>query len=140
VAKYADGWNIDELSLEDYAKKLEVIRKHCEALGTDYGRIEKTLEQYVLVSSRKEDHQRLADWASMSSQNSMERKRLGKPPHTATIDEVRQDFLIGSVDEIIEKVSRYIDIGVQRFMIYFMDFPSFNSVLPFAKGVFPSVQ
>ena len=43
VARYADACNLFGSSPEDVARKLEVLRSHCEAEGRDYDSIEKTV-------------------------------------------------------------------------------------------------
>jgi hypothetical protein len=43
VAKYADACNLFGVPVADVAQKLEVLRRHCEAEGTDYDRISKTM-------------------------------------------------------------------------------------------------
>lgn len=127
VAKYADGWNIDEVPPDAYANKLEVIRNHCKVAGTSYDRIEKTLETYLLISDKPEHQQRLLDWTN----------RGGK--QVATLDEIKRDYVMGSVEEVTEKFAEYVNVGVQRFLIYFMDFPTLNSILPLAQEVIPSL-
>lgn len=44
VAQYAQGCNIIASGPEEVAHKLEVLRGHCDRLGTDYGAIEKTVQ------------------------------------------------------------------------------------------------
>ena len=36
VAQYADARNIPGLPVEEYAHKLDIIRKHCQSVGRDY--------------------------------------------------------------------------------------------------------
>ena len=43
VAKYADATNMFAVSPEEIGRKLDVLRAHCEAEGTDYGRLGKTI-------------------------------------------------------------------------------------------------
>ena len=43
MARYADACNLFGSSPEDVAGKLDVLRRHCEAEGRDYDRIEKTM-------------------------------------------------------------------------------------------------
>ena len=43
VARYADACNLFGTSPADVAHKLDVLKRHCEAEGTDYERIEKTI-------------------------------------------------------------------------------------------------
>lgn len=139
VAKYGDAYNIDELTPEDYAHKLEVIRQHCTAAGTDYNRIEKTMEQYVLITNNPENEKKLVDWTNMHIATSPERKRLGKQPVTVKLEEIKKEYVFGTVEQVTERLGMYIDVGVQRFMIYFMDFPTLNTILPFARDVMPSL-
>jgi alkanesulfonate monooxygenase SsuD/methylene tetrahydromethanopterin reductase-like flavin-dependent oxidoreductase (luciferase family) len=140
VARYADAWNIDELTTSDYAHKLQVLQDHCKAVGTDYTKIEKTLETYLLISDRPEQQQRLVDWTNEHSASSPERKRLGKQPMTVKLEDIRKEYIFGSVKEVTDRFADYIKVGVQRFMIYFMDYPTLNSILPFAKQVVPSLD
>jgi len=44
VAKYADACNIAAYSLEETARKLDVLRQHCATEGRDYNEIEKTAQ------------------------------------------------------------------------------------------------
>ena len=43
VARHADACNLFSSSVDDVRHKLEVLRGHCDAEGTDYDRIEKTI-------------------------------------------------------------------------------------------------
>jgi len=139
VAKYADSYNIDELSPEDYAHKLQVIKEHCSAVGTNYNRIEKSMEQYVLITNNPEQEKRLVDWTNTGGATNPERKRLGKPPASVKLEDIRKEYIFGTVEQVTERLGKYIDIGVERFMIYFMDYPTLNTILPFAKDVMPSL-
>lgn len=43
VARYADACNLFSASVDEVKRKLEVLRRHCDAEGTDYDRIQKTI-------------------------------------------------------------------------------------------------
>ncbi len=43
VARYADACNLFGTSPDDVARKLDVLRSHCDAEGRDYDSIEKTV-------------------------------------------------------------------------------------------------
>ena len=135
VAKYADGWNIDELPTEEYSRKLEVIRNHCTAAGTEYDRIEKSLEQYVVITGSPEQEERLVKWTNAQSTGNPERQRLGRPASSAKLEDLRKEYIFGSIEQVTERFAEYIKVGVQRFIIYFLDYPTLNSILPFAKEV-----
>ena len=44
VARYADWWNIGTGKPATYAHKLDVLRKHCDEVGRDFGAIVKTVQ------------------------------------------------------------------------------------------------
>jgi F420-dependent oxidoreductase-like protein len=44
VAQYAQGCNLIAEDVEAVARKLQVLREHCDRLGTDYSAIEKTVQ------------------------------------------------------------------------------------------------
>lgn len=44
VAQYADACNINTVDPEEHARKLGVLRRHCDELGRDYDAIEKTAQ------------------------------------------------------------------------------------------------
>jgi F420-dependent oxidoreductase-like protein len=47
VAQYADSWNGSFQSVEEAAHKLEVLHRHCEAVGRDPAEIQKTVMMLV---------------------------------------------------------------------------------------------
>ncbi len=52
VAQYADACNLFATTPEEVAHKLDVLRGHCDTLGTDYARIQKTI---VMAANPLED-------------------------------------------------------------------------------------
>jgi F420-dependent oxidoreductase-like protein len=53
VAQYADACNIT--ASPEAGRKLDVLRQHCEAVGRDYGQIEKTTMVIIDPSTTRED-------------------------------------------------------------------------------------
>jgi len=139
VARYADGWNIDEVSPEVYEHKLQVIRDHCAAVGRDYAEIERSLETYLMITDRPDQEARIVEWANWQTNTNPERTRRGMAPVKLTLGDVKRDFIVGSVEQVTERMGRYVDAGVERFMIYFLDYPSMSSIIPFAEQVVPSL-
>ena len=58
VARYADACNIT--ASPQASRKLDVLRQHCEAVGRDYGQIEKTTMIIIDPSTTREDVVRTA--------------------------------------------------------------------------------
>ena len=44
VAQYGDACNLFGTSPKDVAHKLDVLRRHCDAVGRDYDQIRKTIQ------------------------------------------------------------------------------------------------
>jgi len=125
VAKYANGWNTPPLPVEVYARKAEVLRKHCLDVGVRFDSIEKTIEQRVIIRRNREE-----------ITNILCKKNVFTPK--VDIQSLKKVFLIGTPDECIKRIGEYVDIGVTRFMLWFLDFSSMDGIRIFAKEVMPS--
>jgi alkanesulfonate monooxygenase SsuD/methylene tetrahydromethanopterin reductase-like flavin-dependent oxidoreductase (luciferase family) len=137
VAKYADAWNIDEVTPEEYARKLEVLRLHCSSVGTDYEHIEKSLENFILITEKKEELMKVAEWSTWAS-NSIQ-SEYDNRPIVGKLEEMKSKYILGSVKEVTAKLADYVDAGVQHFMLCFLDFPSMNSLKLMAEDAIPSL-
>ena len=137
VAQYADGWNVGQISPEEYVRKLDVIRAHCSSVGTDYSRIEKSFEAFLLITDKPSDLENVVKWSNWFAEVEAETKE-GKPA-VGTLEAMKRPYILGSVREVTEHVSEYVKAGVQHFMIYFLDYPSMNSMRLLAEEVVPSV-
>ena len=134
VAKHADAWNIPAISPEEYARKLGVLREHCRAVGRDYDEIEKTMETRALVVDGPGSMDRLVDWFLY-----WQRTADGATPdRDAVASRLEQMYIIGTLDDCIEKVGRYVDAGVEHFTVYFLDYPETRTMELFASEVMPA--
>lgn len=95
-----------------YVRKLEVIQDHGKSVETNYDHVKRTPETYSLISDKPEHQQRPVDWTNWH--------RRDRPP-PASLDEIKRKYIVGSVKQVTEKFVEYINVSVQRFMIYFMD-------------------
>ncbi len=102
VARYADTWNAFG-SLDVFKHKIEVLERHCEAIGRDPNTIEKSVSlPPVLSKDRSKLDAMLADMASRRAM---------------TIDEARSSMLWGTPDEAIKKIEAYRDLGVTHIIL-----------------------
>jgi F420-dependent oxidoreductase-like protein len=102
VARYADTWNA--FGTPDIFKhKIEVLQRHCEAIGRDPNTIEKSVSlPPVLSKDRSKLDAMLADMASRRAM---------------TIEEAKTAMLWGSPDDAIKKIEAYRDIGVTHIIL-----------------------
>ena len=115
VAKHADWWNIPGGTLENYARKLGVLRGHCHVVGRDYDEIVKTWSaEAVAVAATHEEAERIAA-ASPYNNNS----------------------ILGTPAEVAAQLQPFIDLGVRCLIVRLLDFPETAGIELFANEVMP---
>ena len=91
AARHADGWNVPFISPEEFARKRDVLHRHCEDAGRDPSEIRCAIN--VGLSWNDDDLE----------------VQFGRMK-----DYVLPGVLRGSEDEIIDKVGRYVDAGADQ--------------------------
>ncbi len=103
VAKYADMWNVMG-TVEEMARKVDVLRGHCEAVGRDPSEIEFTLG----IKATIRDSQAEADRAWRAA---MEHNRT-------PLAEVADDntFWNGTPEQLAERLAPYVELGFRTIL------------------------
>ena len=118
VAKHADWWNFPGGTLENYARKLDVLRQHCDAVGRDYHTILKTWSaECVAVAATEAEAKRILEASPYNSQPVM-----------------------GTPEQVAEQLQRFIDVGVQYLIVRAVDFPRPEGIHLFAEEVIPRLR
>jgi alkanesulfonate monooxygenase SsuD/methylene tetrahydromethanopterin reductase-like flavin-dependent oxidoreductase (luciferase family) len=104
TAHLADAWNVPGSDPETYAHKLDVLRDHCDDLGTDYDAIEKTVTLQTCLRGTTGD-------AHGAYERLMTDTEAGPTPR----DEFRG--AVGTAAEVADLVETYRDLGVDTFQI-----------------------
>lgn len=104
VAQYGDACNIGG-DIANIKHKLAVLRQHCETLGRDYNSIRRT----TLI-----DHCAIAD---------TEEEAIAKltPAERNDLATLRQNSLIGTPEQIRQRLADYEEAGIQEIYIRFVD-------------------
>jgi len=97
-----------------------VLEKHCNKIGRDPNEIARSLGNIVAIAETGEKARRLV---SASSFINMERQ---------------ESFIIGDPDEVISKLSEYTELGIEHFVLRFVDFPKTDGARLFAEKIIPS--
>jgi alkanesulfonate monooxygenase SsuD/methylene tetrahydromethanopterin reductase-like flavin-dependent oxidoreductase (luciferase family) len=113
VASQADWWNAG-LTLEEYKHKLAVLKKHCERIGRDYESIKKTWLGCVAIAETEDEALGIAR----------------KNPFAAS-----ETTIAGAPEQISERLAQFADLGVEYFILIFLDFPSLTGIQRFAEKV-----
>jgi alkanesulfonate monooxygenase SsuD/methylene tetrahydromethanopterin reductase-like flavin-dependent oxidoreductase (luciferase family) len=118
VAKYADLWNIPGGSLENYAHKLQVLRGHCDAIGRNYDDIVKTWSAECIAVAPTEAEARTI--AAQSPYNNYP--------------------IVGTPDQVADKLRAFVDLGVTYFVVRLIDFPDNTGLQLFMDEVMPRLN
>ena len=115
VAKHADMWNIPGGSLENYAHKLKVLRRHCEAVGRDYDDIVKTWSAESIALAETEAEAKRIAAASPYSNNP----------------------IVGTPEQVAQQLQAFVDLGMTYLIVRLIDFPNSAGIELFAQEVMP---
>ncbi len=88
VARYADQWNFNSCSAEEYAHKLAVLRQHCERVGRNLAEIKLT---YLATLSVSEDPTQVQRHPS-------------------------KHYIAGNADQVTRELEQFHTLGVTHFM------------------------
>jgi len=91
TARWADGWNVPFISPDDFARKRDVLAGHCADVGRDPGEIRCTVNVGLAL-----DEDAL-------------RQQFGR-----IAEHVRPGVLIGSGQQLVDGVSRYVEAGADQ--------------------------
>ncbi|MEA3185829.1 MAG: hypothetical protein QOJ74_2306, partial [Ilumatobacteraceae bacterium] len=123
VARHADYSNFGGTP-EEWARKREILKGHCAAVGRDESTIGKTWSPEMFIRSTE------AEVVAAGS-----RSLWGQPFETW-----RASSLVGTPQQICEKVQTYIDLGCTGFIPWCCDYPDTESLELFATEVMPNFR
>ena len=123
VARLADCSNFGGKPHE-WAHKAEVLQQHCKDVGRDYDEIRKTWSPEIFI---RETEAEVAEAGSQSF--------WGEP-----VDSWTAGNLVGTPEQVAEKVQAYIDLGCTGFVPWCSDFPADTTLRLFAEQVMPQFR
>ena len=116
VAQYANACNIGG-DIQTIKHKLAVLKQHCEQLGRDYESIKRTT---------------LIDFCVIAETEADVLARL-TPQERDNLEELRQTWLIGTPEQIRERLAEYEEAGIQEIIVRFVDAAQLEPVRLFAR-------
>jgi alkanesulfonate monooxygenase SsuD/methylene tetrahydromethanopterin reductase-like flavin-dependent oxidoreductase (luciferase family) len=93
VARYADWWNFNSVPVEEYARKVDILKQHCARVGRSFSEIKLT---YLGTLSVSEDPTRV----------------LHNP---------NKYYIAGNAAEVTREIERFHALGVTHFMFRIPD-------------------
>jgi F420-dependent oxidoreductase-like protein len=123
VARHATHSNFGGKPHE-WAHKAEVLKGHCAAVGRDYDEITKTWSPEVFIRQTEAE---LLEAGSRSF--------WGEPVESWT-----EGNLVGTPEQVAEKLRTYIDLGCTGFVPWCSDYPETESMRLLAEQVIPNFR
>ncbi|HUG14296.1 MAG TPA: TIGR03560 family F420-dependent LLM class oxidoreductase [Thermomicrobiales bacterium] len=134
VAEYADEWNVTTISRENYDAKVDVLKRHCEAVGRDFGAIRRSLMTGHIIGRTRQEIERRAE----RIQQVIPTVRDMSPGDAA--DQFRdRGWLVGTPVEIVEEIKAREAQGLQRFMLQTHDQDDIEALELWAAEVMPHI-
>ena len=123
VAEHADVSNFGS-SLEEFTKKRAILQDHCRIIGRDEDTIRKTISSEVFI---RETEKEVIDAGS--------KNLWGEPAESW-----RAKALVGTPEQVSEKIQKYLDAGCTGFIPWCADYPSTETLELFATKVIPNFR
>src|SRR5204863_7636625 len=89
----------------EWARKAEILKAHCKEVGRDYDQIRKTWSPEVFVRENE-------------TELTQGRSRWGEP-----FESWRDGNLVGTPEQVAEKMQEYVDLGCSGFVPWCADYP-----------------
>lgn len=148
VARHANGWNSVPVSVDGYRARLERLMPALKRAGRDPTSIELSLEIEVLIGPDRQSIRLLADRIASHEPGGpvhprddlLAFLRASDPSRDWQLPLSYEDrVLVGTPDEVIDRIRQYQDVGVRHFLLWFLDFPERRGIELFAERVLPRI-
>ena len=121
VAKHADWWNASGGTPEQVAQKRAVLAEHCDKVGRDVDDILVNWQcQCVAIGDTEAEARRLAEAAPLFARE--------------------RSAIVGTPEQVRERLQGFVDVGVRDFILRFADFPRMEMPLRFAEEIAPKLR
>jgi F420-dependent oxidoreductase-like protein len=128
AAERADATNW-QVGLEEFVHKSDVLRQHCADVGRDFDSIVRTHGPDCRIFASEQD---LQTWLASPGG--------GQLWGHGDAEEYVRDNLVGTAEQVTDKVQAFVDAGCREFVLWFRDYPASDSLEQFATAVRPNVR
>ncbi len=111
MARHADYANLASCSVEEYQVKIDALKRECLKVGINFEEIEKTWHGTLIIVDKEENLKREVLKVKESSTN--------KKTMETGLDEYSNRIIAGTPERCVEKIQRYVDLGVTYFIPHF---------------------
>ena len=127
VAEFADVWNNGSNEIAGLARKIEVLRRHCDAVGRDFDEIEVSQQCMVVLAEDDASARASLDKAA----------RVFGPAFPAGMEE---HGIWGGPEGVAERLRRKVERGCTLFVMEFFGRDTREPARAFAEKVMPALR
>ena len=120
AAKYADIWNLPDKPLGPYIERLDILRRHCEAIGRDPASLR--CSWFGRVALGRTEAEAEARGVSREDKWTRENAFVGTPQHVA------------------EQMSGFVEVGCDYFMVDIIGSPDEEVIGMFTQELIPALN
>jgi alkanesulfonate monooxygenase SsuD/methylene tetrahydromethanopterin reductase-like flavin-dependent oxidoreductase (luciferase family) len=121
VARYADWWNASGGTPEQVAAKRAVLAEHCRKVGRNLDDILVNWQcQCLAIGDSEAEARRIAEAAPLYARE--------------------RSAIVGTPEQVRERLQGFVDVGVRDFILRFADFPRLDGARRFAAEVAPRLR
>jgi F420-dependent oxidoreductase-like protein len=121
VAKYADEWNVPYLPVEDYKERAARLNELVGQYGREPGDLKHSLMAYAL-------------FARSEAELSAKMSTRGDTPESLRA----RGALFGTAAMMVDQIGQYVEAGVERFMLQWLDQDDIEGLELIARDVLPA--
>ena len=121
AARHADEFNLPFVSLETTREQFARVREACDQVGRDAGELVWSNALVLCCGATEDEVERRA-------------KAIGREP-----DELRENGLAGTPDEVVDRIGRYAEAGAQRIYLQLLDLSDLDHLELVASEVAPQL-
>jgi len=122
AARFADEFNMPFNSLEGTSSQFERVREACDLSGRGRDSIILSAAQVLCVGENEAEIERRAS-------------RIGRE-----VSELRSNGLAGTVEDVVEKIHSFADVGAKRMYLQVLDLADLDHLRLVAEQVVPQVK
>lgn len=142
-ARFGQGWHSTPATPAQMADKIAAVSTAFAEVRRDINDLEKAMAISVLVAPDHDSlRHRLAEIIALAPDDTPDDKLLdfvtGKCNDLPTA--FTEKRLIGTPEEVRKKIQEYVDVGLDHFMLWFMDAPAGDGLELFAEKVMPEFK
>ncbi|HRJ45652.1 MAG TPA: LLM class flavin-dependent oxidoreductase, partial [Caldilineaceae bacterium] len=137
-ARLGQGWNSVPVGLAEMRVRLAALAAACAAIRRDFGEITRSYETQILVApdraSLRRKLQAMAD-LTPDTPPSADLAAYLSGATDALPESLTRGYLLGTPEEVTAQMQAYVDVGVNHFMLWFMDAPEEDGMELFMQKV-----